>query len=351
MDANGMSSLRRGALYALAAAIAFGITAPLVKRAGQNVGPFATASLLYAGATLVSLLAQLRADNTDTPVRRSDAGRILGIGLLGALVAPVALAWGLQRTNAVTASLLLNAEAVFTVLLARAFYHEHFGRRVLGALTLIATGGTLLVLGDGHALAWSVGALAIVAASLAWAGDNTVGRVLADRDPAQVVLYKSLVGVTLSFTIAFLAHDARPTLAAALALVTLGATGYGLSLRLYLHAQRLLGAGRTGSIFAAGPFVGAGVAVALGDRAPTLTALAGGGLCALGVYLHVTEHHSHHHAHRRLQHDHLHTHDDAHHDHVHAEPIVGAHAHPHVHEPREHEHEHAPDLHHPHEHE
>ena len=47
-----------------------------------------------------------------------------------AIAAPVALAWGLQHTSGVVASLLLSLEAVFTVLLARAIWSEPIGVRV-----------------------------------------------------------------------------------------------------------------------------------------------------------------------------------------------------------------------------
>jgi drug/metabolite transporter (DMT)-like permease len=341
--------LRHGALVALAAAVAFGVTAPLVKLAGRHVGPFATAALLYCGAALVSLTTAFRGERMDAPVRRSDMRRLLMIALLGAALAPAALAWGLQHTTALTASLLLNAEAVFTVLLASVVYKEPLGRRVGLALMLIAAGGVLLILQSGGGLRWSLGALAVVAAALGWAGDNTVGRVLADRDPAQVVFWKGAAGMVLSSTVALILREKLPSVWESGFLVVLGATGYGLSLRLYLLAQRRLGAARTGSIFAAGPFVGALVAPALGDPLPGLLGCLGGALCGFGVWLHVTERHGHHHIHEPIEHDHLHRHDDGHHEHVH-QPVEGAHSHPHGHQGQAHDHEHAPDLHHRHEH-
>src|SRR5207237_10887781 len=66
---------------------------------------------------------------------------------------------------------------------------------------------------------------------------------------------------------------------------------------LYLVAQRRIGAVRTGSVFAAGPFIGAALAWLLGDRhagiATGLAALA----FASGVLLHLTERHAHGHVH------------------------------------------------------
>jgi len=43
----------RGGLLAVLAATLFGISTPLVQRAGVDVGPFTTAALLYAGAALL----------------------------------------------------------------------------------------------------------------------------------------------------------------------------------------------------------------------------------------------------------------------------------------------------------
>jgi hypothetical protein len=126
--------------------------------------------------------------------------------------------------------------------------------------------------------------------------------------------------------------------------------GYGLSLRLYLLAQRRIGAGRTASAFALAPFVGAAAGWALGDRPATLFTGLAALLFALGAYLHATEGHAHGHVHEPLAHEHLHRHDDGHHTHAHREPVPEPHSHWHVHAPLAHDHPHAPDLHHSHRH-
>ena len=111
-----------GAWVAVLAAVAFGVTTPLIKRFGEGVGPFATAALLYAGAAGASLTGPSRGEAL---VRRGRLYRLFGIAVIGAVLAPASLAWGLQHTSATpTASLLLNFEAVFTVLLARVCFAE-----------------------------------------------------------------------------------------------------------------------------------------------------------------------------------------------------------------------------------
>jgi len=337
-----------GGALALASALAFGATTPLVQRFGRGVGPFVTAGLLYAGAALVSALA---IHGTEAPLRRRDAPRLVATAILGAVLAPSALAWGLQRTSGVTATLLLNLEALFTTVLAVVLWAEPIGTRMGGALAAMVCGGAVLVTG-GRAPsldAWW-GPAAVVVATLAWAGDNAVARPLADRDPARVVLAKATIGALASFALSRVDEEGRPPASAVAALTLCGAVGYGASLRLYLRAQRAIGAARTASLFASAPFVGAAIAWAMGERAPAVPTALAVSLCAVGVWLHLTEEHGHAHSHEGLAHTHAHRHDDGHHTHGHdALPDV-EHSHPHVHAPMTHTHPHGLDEHHRHKH-
>ena len=347
----GPSPIAVGVVLAALAAIAFGVTTPVVTWAGRGLGPFTTAALLYLGAAVASIVLRLFKRRSDAPLRRSDVGRALVVALVGGAVAPTLLAWGLQRSGATIGSLLLNLEAVFTILLARAFYREPVGPRVALAVLAMVAGGAALTLDAWRDASWGVmGVLAVAAATVAWATDNTLTRPLAEREPLDVVAVKGAFGALCTGIVAMAIDEPVPALGAAAALLACGATGYGLSLRLYLLAQRRIGAGRTGSVFALAPFVGAAISLAIGDRSAGLWTLAAAVLFALGVYLHLSEKHGHRHVHAPTEHDHLHRHDDGHHTHVHDPPFVGEHSHPHRHEWIEHEHEHAPDMHHDHEH-
>lgn len=346
--------LLRGAGLALLAAVAFGVTTPLIQRFGKGVGAAPAAALLYAGAALASLDWPGRSRDREPPVRAAHLPRLVLVALLGAGFAPICLTWGLQHLDATSASLLLNFEAVFTVGLAWWIYHEAIGRRIAVALAAMAAGGVLLVAGhaEGHGgFGFGLGAVAIVLSTLGWALDNTLARPLADLSPTEVVKWKGALGAAFGFALALASRQAFPRLIGLLGLLACGATGYGLSLRLYLRAQRQIGAARTGSIFAVAPFVGAAAAWCMGQGMLGPSSAAAALFFALGVYLHLSEDHAHRHTHQSIQHEHRHRHDDGHHDHEHHPPVLGEHSHPHVHEARTHEHRHAPDLHHRHEHE
>ena len=88
----------RGGLFALVAAVLFGVSTPLVQQAGESVGAFTTACLLYLGAALVGALLREPVEG-EAALRRADLPRLGWMALFGAVIGPVALAWGLQHTS------------------------------------------------------------------------------------------------------------------------------------------------------------------------------------------------------------------------------------------------------------
>ena len=344
------SPAQRGGLLALLAAALFGLSTPLVQGFGAGVGPFTTAALLYGGAALVAAVMRQPATR-EAQLRRGDLPRLVAMASMGAVVGPVALAWGLQRTSGSSASLMLTLEAVFTALLAWRWYGETLDRRVIVAVALLLVGGVVLVLEQGLVgQVQLLGLLAVTVATMAWGIDNTLSKGVADRDPGQVVLVKAVLGTLATVLMGWLWNEPVPGLGPALALLAVGATGYGLSLRFYLLAQRAFGAARTGSVFAFAPFIGALGAFALGDRSGSWLMGVGGLLMVCGVVLHLAERHEHAYVHEALEHEHAHTHDDGHHTHTHDVMPSGSHSHWHHHAPVEHTHPHVPDAHHGHSH-
>lgn len=340
----------RGGVLALMAAALFGISTPLVQRLGVGLGAFSTAALLYGGAAAVGAFSR-RPKEQEARLKRTDAFRLLVMAFFGAVIGPVALAWGLQRTSGASASLMLTLEALFTAVLAWRLYGESMDRRVWLAMLLLFAGGLALVLDQGLAGGMQLmGLLAVMLATASWGVDNTLSRELADRDPSQVVMFKAALGATATAALAWASDEPLPTVSAALGLLALGASGYGLSLRLYLLAQRAFGAARTGSVFAFAPFIGALFAFILGERSAGGLMIFGGLLMLSGVALHLAEKHEHDHHHKDVDHEHAHDHSDGHHNHRHHPMPIGSHSHLHLHEELQHSHAHVPDAHHQHPH-
>lgn len=339
-----------GAVCALIAALLFGASTPFLQRAGTEVGSWMTAALLYLGASAAGLMLKTHR-RREAPLRGRHWRRLLLVSSLGAVAAPALLAWGLQRTGAMAASLMLSLEAVFTVVLAALAFGERVDRRVGAAIILMTLGGALLAVDRADRGSTELaGILAVLMATACWAVDNTLSRPLAQFDPGRVVLAKSSLGAAASLSLAMITVSAHAPLQDALALFVIGFCGYGLSLRFYLLAQRSFGAARTGSVFSAAPFIGAAIAYALGDRAMGSGLVVGAALMMLGVVLHLLEQHDHDHAHEALVHEHAHVHDDGHHEHEHDGVVNGPHSHWHEHGAVRHSHPHTPDIHHGHPH-
>jgi drug/metabolite transporter (DMT)-like permease len=346
-----MQTHATGTAYALAAAILFGITAPFAKRFLTGIPAIEASGLLYTSAGLVLAICMLiQGGAAEARLRRADVPYLAGAIFFGGLLGPCLLLLGLAHATGTVASLLLNLEAVFTVLIALALGESLDRRAGFGILAILA--GSVLVAVDPGAVgsASLLGVAAVAGACLSWGIDNNVTQKLAGRDPLAIVAVKGLVAGPIALGLAALTGAPWPSGQAVLAGLVLGASGYGLSLVCFVRALRDAGTARTGSLFATAPFVGAVCSLVVLREPLGWQAAGAGALMALGVVLMLGERHEHAHTHEALEHDHVHVHDE-HHQHAHdgtegPEP----HSHPHLHEPLTHTHPHAPDLHHRHKH-
>jgi drug/metabolite transporter (DMT)-like permease len=345
-----------GVLYALGAAALFGASTPFAKLLLGEVSPLVLAAGLYLGSGLglaawLALRSRLPGRESGAPIPRADWPWIAAAIAAGGVAGPILLMQGLARTDATSASLLLNLEAVLTAAIAWTVFRENVDRRVFAGMAAIVAGGVLLSADAAPKASGILGAVLVAAACLAWAIDNNLTRRVSGGDAATLACVKGLAAGAVNLALALSLGAPLPAAAGWLGAGLLGFLGYGVSLVLFIVALRGLGTARTGAYFSVAPFFGAALAIALlGERPGTAFWLAAG-LMALGVWLHLSERHEHLHAHESLEHAHEHVH-DAHHRHAHQFPWDGRepHAHPHRHEAMVHSHPHYPDLHHRHHH-
>src|SRR5438309_357458 len=131
----------RGVLAALLAALLFGASAPAAKVLLEQASPWLLAGLLYLGSGLG--LAAWRQLRRATPVRLApgDWRWLAAAVLAGGVAGPVLLLVGLNGLTASTASLLLNAEGVFTAVLAWTVFRENVDGRIALGMAAIVAGG------------------------------------------------------------------------------------------------------------------------------------------------------------------------------------------------------------------
>jgi drug/metabolite transporter (DMT)-like permease len=339
-----------GIAYALLSAALFGVSTPFAKMLLGEVSPWLLAGLLYLGSGLGLAVVRLIWRSKEAGLSRKDLPWLAAAVMSGGIVGPVLLLFGLARSSASEAALLLNLESVLTLVMAWVIFKENVDRRLMiGAVSIVA-GAIVLSWPDDASLGLSWGPLLIAGACLAWAIDNNLTRRVSAADPMQIAMVKGLVAGLANVAVALALGASFPAATTLGGAGVLGFFSYGVSLTLFVLALRHLGTARTGAYYSLAPFIGAGAAILLLGEPVTATFLAGGALMAIGLWLHLTEHHLHEHSHEPMEHEHVHVHDE-HHQHSHA-PHTPAEPHVHVHRHARliHRHPHYPDLHHRHTH-
>ena len=334
----------------IGAAVLFGAGTPLAKLLLGSVSPWLLAGLLYAGSGLGLGLYRLIARPGRVRLARNEVLPLIGAIGFGGVLGPVLLMFGLANMPATGASLLLNAEGVFTALLAWFVFRENFDRRIALGMAAIVAGAVVLSIPTGAELGPVWPSLAILAACLCWGIDNNLTRKISLTDATWLAAVKGGVAGPVNLVIAFLLGATPPSIPSIAGAMVVGFFAYGVSLVLFIVAMRHVGTARAGAYFSIAPFFGAVLAVALG-AAVTVPLVIAAALMALGVWLHLTERHEHEHTHSHLTHDHWHVHDE-HHQHEHGGPVASGvrHRHEHTHDRMTHSHEHYPDAHHRHGH-
>ena len=165
--------------------------------------------------------------------------------------------------------------------------------------------------------------------------DDGLPGYVADKSTYEIVILKGIFSGTGSFIIAILLEESIPDIKYILISMLLGFVAYGLSIFLYIRAQRDLGAAKTSAYYAIAPFIGTFLSFVVdGDR---LTKVYFIGLIfmiigsVIVVYDTMLKNHIHYHVHTIV-----HTHNGSTHKHV----IKHEHTHSHLGSDEKHTHHH-----------
>ncbi len=195
----------------------------------------------------------------------------------------------LNETTPFNASLLLNTESLFTVLIAFVFLKERGAKKdYFGILLLLV--GVVLIATNGEferlTLTEVAGNLLIVGACLFWGIDNNLSRFLSKkRDIVMVTGLRCFMGGVLLLISVLLNVSFSISPLSVPYLLSVGAFNIALSILLFLFALREIGSMRTGVIFSTSSLFGAVFAfVVLRESFHPVQMLAGV-LMLLGVYV------------------------------------------------------------------
>lgn len=279
--------------WAILAAALYAISSPVSKLLLQHVPPTMMAALLYLGAGIgMSFIAIIRIKNgrvdDEMKLTKKELPFTLGMILLD-ILAPIFLMIGLLSTTPATVSLLNNFEIVATSLIALMIFKELIPKRLWLAIIFITLASVLLSVEDFGDLTFSKGSLLVLLASICWGLENNITRTLSVKDPMQVVILKGFGSGTGSLLISLFIGDTAVKLPYLLLTLLLGFVAYGLSIYLYVYAQRYLGAAKTSAYYAIAPFIGALLSLLIFQELPTSSFLLAVAIMIIGTYFASTD--------------------------------------------------------------
>lgn len=250
----------RAILYALMAAVFYAVNMPLSKLLLDKIEPVFMASFLYFGAGLgigaIYLTGKRSFAVKGDRLSGKDLPFTLGMIVLD-IAAPILLMFGLMSSESSSASLLNNFEIVATSIIALLVFKEMISKKTWLAIFLITIASVLLSFEDISSLKFSFGSLLVLAATVCWGLENNFTRKISSKNTFQIVTIKGLFSGLGSLLVAVISGSEFPRFLYIFYALVLGFVAYGLSIFLYVRAQKELGAAKTSAFYAIAPFAGA----------------------------------------------------------------------------------------------
>ena len=324
-------------ILALLAAAFYAINTPFSKVLLENVPPTFLAAFLYLGAGVgvgIMYLFHIEKEDKSERLTKQDLPYTVGMILLD-IVAPIFLMIGIKMGTASNASLLGNFEIVATTLIALLIFKEKVSGKLWIAIGLITLSSIVLSFEGIGSFQFSIGSLFVILATCCWGLENNCTRKISEKSTYQIVLLKGIFSGGGAFVIAVLLGEKIPEMKYIGMIMLLGYVSYGLSIFVYIRAQRILGAAKTSAYYAVAPFVGSFLSFVVNGEKLAVEYFVGLALMFIGtvfvVYDTMIKNHLHGHMHTIV-----HTHNGVTHTHV----IMHTHEHYHFGNEEFHHHKH-----------
>jgi drug/metabolite transporter (DMT)-like permease len=302
VDLGGFSDKSWGYASVLAATVLFGIWNTFSKILLQDLDPLALSALVYCIAGLFLFIARFSGLNNklmgmldsnseaETFMTRRDYTILIITAVAGSVIAPFIYLNGLKQITAVNASLLMNAEVIFIIVVGIFILKESFQKKEGIGLILLLVGTIFLATnGDIHnfSVTENFGSLLVIIAAFFWSIDTTLSKFLSNkRDLLGVSALKcSIGGIILLFLSLILGLNLKVPLNHLPYLLFIGLVSIGFSFVMVYYAIRKIGSTRTGSIFPFSSLFGAIFAFIILNEPFTLLQLLFGLLMILGVFI------------------------------------------------------------------
>jgi drug/metabolite transporter (DMT)-like permease len=298
----GVSDLKWGYFSVISATLLYGIWNTFSKILLQDLDPLALSALVYciAGIFLFSvrfsglnnrLMGILDSkDEAETFMTKRDYVVIIFTAISGSVIAPLIYLNGLNNITAVNASLLMNVEVLFIIIIGILILKEKFKKKELIGLILILLGTVLLATNGDVAnisIDESIGTLFVIISAFFWSMDTTFSKFLSNkRDLLMISATKCSIGgiILLSMALIFDVNLKVPLYHLPY-LLFIGLFSIGFTFVMILYSIRKIGSTRTGSLFPISSLFGAIFAFIILNEPFSFMQLLYGILMILGVFL------------------------------------------------------------------
>lgn len=155
------------------------------------------------------------------------------------ILAPIFLMLGIRIGSSANASLLGNFEIVATTLIALLIFKEKVSGKLWISILFITVSSIILSFEGSGSFQFSMGSLFVLLATVCWGLENNCTRKISEKSTFQIVTIKGLCCGTGSFMIAIIIRESLPKITYIALAMILGFAAYGLSIFLYIKAQRI----------------------------------------------------------------------------------------------------------------
>lgn len=257
-------------ISALLAAVLFSISTPLSKKLMENIPPSFMAAFLYLGAGVgVGIMYIFNYKKEDKSLKLDKSDLKYTIAMIGLdILAPLLLMLGIKFGSASNASLLENFEIVATSLIALIIFKEKISYKLWIAIFFIIISSFILTFDDKTSLDFSIGSIFVLLATISWGLENNCTKKISEKSTYQIVTLKGIFSGLGSLFIGLLLKEKIINYKYIFLAMILGFVAYGLSIFLYVRAQRDLGASKTSAYYSVAPFVGAFLAFLINGERP-----------------------------------------------------------------------------------
>jgi drug/metabolite transporter (DMT)-like permease len=245
-------------------AILYGSISTIAKPSLNTINPVLLSSLIYLiigiSLTIIVKITKKYIAN----VNRDSLKLIFLTSVCGAVIGPILFFYGLKLTDASIASLLINAEFLFSILFAIFLLKEKPGKTTYIGIIFIFIGLIILNIkidifdffqnNDNF-----IGNMFIICATVFWALDNNISRVILKKETPiiKIIQIKSLIGGILSFVLVSISNISLTINIFQIPnLLFLSLGGFAGSLFLFLKGMKQIGTIKSVMIFSTSSIFG-----------------------------------------------------------------------------------------------